>query len=130
MMRLLTKNLQRKVLALFIFVFLFSTEVQAMTDDTQPTPSQDAEQTAVPENITGRSVFVVNTTPAGVTVQTVFMTDEGKLINMPAVFPDVCYAFEQIDELKRLVSKHFSDAARLGSQVQAQAQQKEETTTQ
>jgi len=128
MMRLLTKNLQRKVLALFIFVFLFSTEVQAMTDDTQPTPSQDTEQTAVPENITGRSVFVVNTTPAGVTVQTVFMTDEGKLINMPAVFPDVGYAFEQIDELKRLVSKHFSDAARLGSQVQAQ--EKEETTTQ
>jgi len=84
------------------------------------------------QQLTGRSVFVVNTTPAGISVQTAFVTDDQKLINMPAVFPDVEYAFQQIDELKRLVAKHFSDAARVGAEViSAEAdKQKEEVTKQ
>ena len=84
------------------------------------------------QQLTGRSVFVVNTTPAGISVQTAFITDDQKLINMPAVFPDVEYAFQQIDELKRLVAKHFSDAARVGAEViSAEAEkQKEEVTKQ
>lgn len=38
---------------------------------------------------------------------------------MPAIFPDVKYAFDQIDELKRLVSQHFSQAAQIGAQAMA-----------
>ncbi len=72
------------------------------------------------EQVKGRSVFLVETTPAGVAVQTALLTDDGKLLNMPAIFPDVQYAFEQIDELKRLVSQHFSQAAQLGAQMMAQ----------
>ncbi len=72
------------------------------------------------EQVKGRSVFLVETTPAGVAIQTALLTDEGKLLNMPAIFPDVQYAFEQIDELKRLVSQHFSQAAQLGAQMMAQ----------
>jgi hypothetical protein len=69
------------------------------------------------EQVKGRSVFVVETTPAGVAVQTALLTDGDKLIPMPAIFPDVQYAFDQIDELKRLVSQHFSQAAKVGAQA-------------
>lgn len=75
--------------------------------------------------VSGRSVFVVNTTPAGISVQTALLTEDNNLMNMPAVFPDVDYALTQIDELRRLVSQHFSQAAQLGGQVLAQQQQAE-----
>jgi hypothetical protein len=80
------------------------------------------ESPATPEGeqVKGRSVFIVETTPAGVAIQTALLTDADKLIPMPAIFPDVQYAFEQIDELKRLVSQHFSQAAQLGAQMLAQ----------
>jgi hypothetical protein len=48
-----------------------------------------------------------------------------RLLEMPAVFPDVHYAMAQIDELKNLVAQYFAKAAQLGTQLiaaQAQAQ--------
>ena len=87
------------------------------TDDRQPAPeSIDAK------SITGRSVFLVETTAAGISVQTALLTNDSKLLQAPAVFPDIEYAFTQIDELKRLVSRHFSDAARIGAKVMAAQQ--------
>lgn len=94
---------------------------QPKTEENQATEPQ--------EELKGRSVFVVNTTPAGVTVQTAFLSEEGKLMNMPAIFPDVDYAFAQIEELRRLVSRHFSDAAKIGGQV-IQNQQSQDASTQ
>jgi hypothetical protein len=83
--------------------------------------SQQNAQTE--QTIKGRSVFLVETTPAGIAVQTALLTEDGKLLNAPAIFPDVEYAFTQVDELKRLISAHFSQAARLGAQVAAQQAQ-------
>lgn len=74
------------------------------------------------ESFTGRSVFLVETTAAGISVQTALMTNDSQLLRAPAVFPDIEYAFAQIDELKRLVSRHFSEAARVGAQVVAAQQ--------
>jgi excinuclease UvrABC nuclease subunit len=68
----------------------------------------------------GRSVFLVETTASGIAVQTSFMTEDGQLLKMPAIFPDVQYAFAQIDELKNLVAQHFSKAAQVGAQIIAQ----------
>jgi hypothetical protein len=86
--------------------------------------SEEANNTESTEQvIKGRSVFLVETTPAGIAVQTALLTEEGKLLNAPAIFPDVEYAFTQVDELKRLISAHFSQAARLGAQVAAQQAQ-------
>ena len=83
--------------------------------------SEEATNTESSEQvIKGRSVFLVETTPAGIAVQTALLTEEGKLLNAPAIFPDVEYAFTQVDELKRLISAHCSQAARLGAQVAAQ----------
>ena len=82
------------------------------------------------ESITGRSVFLVETTAAGIAVQTALLANDGRLLRAPAVFPDAEYAFSQIEELKRLVSRHFSEAARVGAQVvAAQRQQSDPSVT-
>ncbi len=80
------------------------------------TATQDAS------SVTGRSVFLVETVAAGVAVRTVFLTQEQKLLEMPAVFPDLGYALGQIDELRNAVMQHFSRAAQIGAQVIAAQQ--------
>lgn len=69
------------------------------------------------EAIQGQSVFIIETTPAGIALQTALLTEEGKLIQMPAIFPDVAYALSQIDELRKQVQAHFSKAALIGAQA-------------
>ena len=96
------------------------TKAAAVTDD--------ATQ-AQPTNVTGRAVFAVETTGAGVVVRTAFLTEDNKLLNMPAVFPDLVYAMNVIDDLKRQVMQHFSQAAQVGAQVianQAREQQQQQ----
>lgn len=80
----------------------------------------EASRAANNDTLQGRSVFLVETTASGIAVQTSFMTEDGRFIQMPAIFPDVQYAFAQIDELKNLVAQHFSQAAQIGAQVMAQ----------
>lgn len=77
-------------------------------------------------NLTGRSVFSIETTAAGVLVRTAFITEDNRLLDMPAVFPDMVYALNVIDDLKRQVTQHFAQAAQVGVQVianQARAEQ-------
>ena len=80
-------------------------------------------------NVTGRSVFAVETTAAGVVVRTAVLTEENRLLDMPAVFPNMMYAMNVIDDLRRQVMQHFSQAAQVGAQVianQARAQQQQQ----
>lgn len=72
--------------------------------------------------LTGRSVFLVETVAAGVAVRTLFLTEDQKLLEMPAVFPDLNYALNQIEELRRTVLQHFSQAAQVGAQIIAAQQ--------
>lgn len=65
----------------------------------------------------GRSVFIVQTTSAGVTVRTAWLSEDKTLRDMVAVFPDVNYAVTLIDDLKRQVLKHFSQAAQIGAKA-------------
>lgn len=88
---------------------------QTETDSTSQSPNST-------DTFKGRSVFLVETTAAGIAVQTALLTNDSQLLRAPAVFPDIEYAFAQIDELKRLVSRHFSEAARVGAQVVAAQQ--------
>lgn len=85
---------------------------------TQDTTTPAAENTP----LTGRSVFLVETVAAGVAVRTLFLTEDQKLLEMPAVFPDLNYALGQIEELRRAVLQHFSQAAQVGAQVIAAQQ--------
>ena len=93
-----------------------------MTEPTKPTSSESpsAPVSATPQNISGRGVFVVETVAAGVAVRSAFLADDGRLIDIPAVFPDLMYAMAQIDELRQLVARRFAEAAQIGSQVIAQ----------
>ena len=101
--------------------------------------ASDAQQQSV--NLTGRAVFAVETTAAGVVVRTAFLTEDQRLLDMPAIFPDMVYALNVIDDLRRQVMQHFSQAAQVGAQVianqardqqqqqQAGDQDKEQSTT-
>ena len=97
-----------------------------MTEKTQATSASQAATTPAQgvapagENITGRGVFVIETVPVGVSVRTAFLAEDGRLLDIPAVFPDMMYAMAQIDELKQLVAQRFAEAAQIGNQVIAQ----------
>ncbi|PIT78099.1 hypothetical protein B9Z31_01170 [Limnohabitans sp. G3-2] len=94
---------------------------QASTLETDPAQKSSSPQEGHP--ITGRGVFVVQIVSGGVAVRSGMLVDGDKLIEMPAIFPDVHYAMAQIDELKNLVARHFAEAAQLGAQmIAAQAQ--------
>lgn len=93
-----------------------------MTDqtNTQNSGNQPAAGANAGENISGRGVFVIETVPVGVAVRTAFLAEDGRLLDMPAVFPDMIYAMAQIDELRQHVARRFAEAAQVGSQVIAQ----------
>ncbi|HEY7804816.1 MAG TPA: hypothetical protein VIC30_10350 [Orrella sp.] len=78
------------------------------------TPEGQSQQAV---NLTGRAVFAVETTAAGVVVRTAFLTEDQRLLDMPAIFPDMVYALNVIDDLRRQVMQHFSQAAQVGAQV-------------
>ena len=73
------------------------------------------------EQISGRSIFIVETTAGGIQVQTGFLAEDGRVLQLPAIFPTQEYALTQIDELRNVVIQHFAQAAQVGSQVIAQA---------
>jgi hypothetical protein len=104
-----------------------SASSQIETNPADRAAADDVAQQNV--NLTGRAVFAVETTAAGVVVRTAFLTEEQRLLDMPAVFPDVMYAMNVIDELKTQVMQHFSQAAQVGAQVianQARAQKEQQ----
>lgn len=88
--------------------------------NTQISDSQLNANPNVGENISGRGVFVIETVAAGVAVRTAFLAEDGRLLDIPAVFPDLMYAMAQIDELRQHVARRFAEAAQIGSQVIAQ----------
>jgi len=71
------------------------------------------------QTLTGRSVFSVEITPDGVMVKTRFLTEDGQVLDMPAIFPSPDYALAQIDELRALVSQKFGEAVKLSGQAMA-----------
>jgi hypothetical protein len=75
------------------------------------------------EQISGRSIFIVETTASGIQVQTGFLAEDGRVMQLPAIFPTQEYALTQINELRNIVIQHFAQAAQVGSQVIAQANQ-------
>lgn len=98
---------------------------KVMTDKPHEASSlenEQAEPSSVPpegHSITGRGVFVVQIVSGGVAVRSSMLVEGDRLVDMPAIFPDVHYAMAQIDELKNLVARHFAEAAQLGTQMMA-----------
>ena len=87
-----------------------------MSEETIQTEEQNA---AAEENSTiqGRSIFLIETVAAGVAVQTALLTEDNNIHSMPAVFPTLQYALQQIDELRAHIINHFENAAQIGARV-------------
>ena len=87
-----------------------------------PTNDMDIHEidTSSEKTIQGKSVFIVETTAAGIAIQTALMTENGQLLQMPAIFNDIEYAFAQVDELRHLIAQHFSKAAQVGAKIIAE----------
>ena len=90
-----------------------------------PTPNDQADQQT--SDLTGRAVFAVETTAAGVVIRTAFLTQDNRLLDMPAVFPNMLYALNVIDDLRQQVIQHFSQAAQVGAQVIANQQRQQQS---
>jgi len=99
-----------------------------MTTENQTTTAQGVASVETP--IQGRSVFIVETTAQGIAVQTAFATEDGRVLQLPALFPDLDYAYAQIDEMRRLVGQHFAKAAHIGVQVIASQMAQQQANTQ
>ena len=76
--------------------------------------------TEASQPIQGRSVFIVESTENGIAVQTSFMAEDGRLLQMACLFPDIEYALAQIDEMRRLVLFNLSKAAQIGLQLNSE----------
>jgi len=91
--------------------------------------SQEATtpEAAAAQQISGRSAFNVELTPAGVMIRTVFVGEDEQVRALPAVFPTLEYGLEQIEMLRRLVIAQFTQAAQIGMQAMAASQPAQET---
>ncbi len=88
----------------------------ALASDELANPSE-TPAAPLPQDLRGRAVFAVDTSAAGILVRTAFLTEQGQVIEMPAVFPDLGYALQQIDHLRQIVIDRFAQAAQVGVQV-------------
>ena len=87
--------------------------IETIATETNPmAPAQD--------NVQGRGAFIVEITGAGVAVASTVVTEDGRALAMPAIFPNLGYALSQIDEMRALVIRHFEQASQIGAQVIAQ----------
>ena len=89
--------------------------------------SKTTDHTEISEqnNIQGRGAFIVEMTAAGVAVSATVVTEDGKALAMPAIFPNLGYALSQIDEMRALVIRHFEQASQIGVQVIAQQREQQ-----
>lgn len=104
-----------------------STETVKESAPASPAPNQVAAdttgatvQSSEPVSLTGRSVFVVQTAAEGVMVRSAFLTEDKRLVDMPAIFPELTYALNVVEDLKRQITEQFAQAARIGARVIAE----------
>jgi hypothetical protein len=85
-----------------------------MSDNTNQTEEVQSQE------VTGRSVFVVNNNALGIQVSPALLVNGKEVLpTKTVIFPNLEYALIQIDELRRLVVRQFEMAAQVGNQVLA-----------
>jgi uncharacterized lipoprotein YajG len=91
-----------------------STTSDVVSEGASPSPAaiETAVSNVMPvteqQPVSGRAVFAVNRVDVGVAVHTAFFAEDGRLLQMPAVFPNLDYALQQIDEMRQMVVSAFS----------------------
>ncbi len=91
-----------------------------MTENTTTSDSTQAAPQAEDQQLKGRSIFLIETVPVGVSVRTAFLTEDEKILQMPGLFPNLAYALDQVDQLRAALIRHFEQAAQVGVQVIAE----------
>lgn len=86
---------------------------ESSLETSTPAPASES----APTSLTGRAAFVVDTSAVGIVVRTAFVGESGQVLELPAVFPDLGYALQQIDHLRQIVIERFAQAAQVGVQV-------------
>lgn len=76
-----------------------------------PVVAEQIPMAADQQAVSGRAVFAVSQVDVGVAVHTAFLAEDGRLLQMPAVFPNLEYALQQIDEMRQMVINQFSHAS-------------------
>ncbi|MDH6249863.1 hypothetical protein [Polynucleobacter sphagniphilus] len=82
-----------------------------MAEDQSNTPNIATQ----PEQIQGRSIFIVETIASGIQVKTGFLAEDGRVLELPGIFPTQEYALSQIDELRKIVIQHFAQVQQAGA---------------
>jgi len=77
--------------------------------------SSNAAPVADQQPVSGRAVFAVSRVDVGIAVHTAFLAEDGRLLQMPAVFPNLEYGLQQIDEMRQMVIQQFSSEPPLGN---------------
>lgn len=99
-----------------------TTNKEKAVKDQNTTASSADEAAVAPTSINGQSAFHVELSPVGVVVRTVFVGEDSSLHAAPAaVFANLEMALHQLDELKRLVLRQFSEVAFVGMQALQQS---------
>jgi hypothetical protein len=86
------------------------TEEVAVTGVSE-TGTAEVTPTLEQQPISGRAVFAVSRVDVGIAVHTAFLAEDGRLLQMPAVFPNKEYALQQIEEMRQMVIQQFETAA-------------------
>jgi hypothetical protein len=99
-------------------------KTEVLTQEETPAPTEvvaapvvnesataEVTPTAEQQPISGRAVFAVSRVDVGIAVHTAFLAEDGRLLQMPAVFPNLEYGLQQIDEMRQMVIQQFETAA-------------------
>lgn len=87
------------------------------TSDTPETVNASAapvirDVTNPDQPVTGRGGFAVGIVQDNaVSVESVFLAEDGQVLRFPAVFPNREYALQQVEELRQLVNHYFDQLA-------------------
>ncbi|BBU71521.1 hypothetical protein ICHIJ1_14400 [Fluviibacter phosphoraccumulans] len=76
-----------------------------------PVVAEEAPVAVDQQPVSGRAVFAVSRVDVGVAVHTAFLAEDGRLLQMPAVFPNLEYALQQVDEMRQMVINQFATSA-------------------
>jgi len=88
---------------------LETVENKKIATDSEMANTNSTEDLAQEQPITGRGIFVVQMMENAVSVEGAFLVEDGKLMKMPAVFPNRQYALEQIEELCQIINRNFDE---------------------
>lgn len=84
------------------------TDVQIDTPEGTANVEAKAEPVVDQGPVSGRAVFAVSRVDVGVAVHTAFLAEDGRLLQMPAVFPNLEYALQQVDEMRQMLINQFA----------------------